>query len=136
MLLLADEDDRKVRNDVIEQIAVDVMVRYERGLGAECEDVSDPMLRKGLDLLSKRPNGEERFIEIKGRAREGSVELTENEWKQAANHRRKYYLYVVYHCAGQPQLYINNDPFGRLLATPKGGVIIGPQDIINNARND
>ncbi len=133
---MTDENDRKVRNDVIEQIAVDVVTRYETGLGAECEDVSNPMLRKGFDLLSKRPNGEERFIEIKGRAREGSVELTENEWKQAANHRQKYYLYVVYHCAGEPQLYINKDPFGRLLATPKGGVIIGSQDIINNARND
>lgn len=131
-----EEADQKTRNDVIEQIAVEYVLDYEQRLGAACTDVSDPLLRRGFDLLSQRPNGEERYIEVKGRALEGTVELTENEWKQAANHREKYYLYVVYHCAGQPQLYINKDPFGRLFARPKGGVSIAAPEIMRHARND
>ncbi|GAK56805.1 helicase domain-containing protein [Candidatus Vecturithrix granuli] len=131
-----DDADHKTRSDAIEKIAVDYVRDYETRLGAACKDVSDPMLRMGFDLLSKRPDGEERYIEVKGRALEGTVELTENEWKQAANQRGKYYLYVVYHCADHPQLYINRDPFGRLVAKPKGGVIIGAPEIMRNAQND
>jgi hypothetical protein len=32
--------------------------------------------------------------------------MTENEWRQAANHRDKYWLYTVYHCeTPTPQLH-------------------------------
>ena len=47
----------------------------------------------------------------------GSVELTANEWRQAANHRDRYWLYVVYHCdTDEPRLYPCRDPFGNLIA--------------------
>lgn len=41
----------------------------------------------GLDLLSKYPT-RQLSIEVKGRARIGNVELTEDEWVAACNLRR------------------------------------------------
>ena len=88
--------------------------------------------KKGFDLESRRPNGEVRYIEVKGRTGIASVELTANEWRQAANHRDRYWLYVVYHCDATPQLYRCRDPFGNLIAKPTGSVIVNASDIISN----
>jgi hypothetical protein len=78
----------------------------------------------GFDLLSRQPDGSERGVKVKGRAAVGDVELTENEWAKACNLRARYWLYVVYDCAS-PRLLRIRDPFKRLVATPKGGVVIG-----------
>jgi len=43
----------------------------------------------------------------------------------------------VYECASpRPHLHRVQDPFGRLLATPKGGVIVGEQEIVAAAEGD
>ena len=94
-------------------IAIRIAIEHERERGAEVEDVSNPQLKKGFDLESRHPNGEVRYIEVKGRTGIASVELTANEWLQAANHRDRYWLYVVYHCDATPQLYRCRDPFGK-----------------------
>ena len=47
----------------------------------------------GFDLLSVRPGGEWRAIEVKGRA--GVGEISENEWAKACNLRESYWLYAV-----------------------------------------
>ena len=89
-----------------EAVALRTAVEYERAHGAEVIDVSNPHLKKGFDLESKRPDGEVRYIEVKGRTGMASVELTQNEWRQAANHQDRYWLYVVYHCeTTHPQLH-------------------------------
>jgi len=41
----------------------------------------------GFDLLSIRPGGEKRAIEVKGRAGVGEVEVSANEWAKACNLR-------------------------------------------------
>jgi len=65
----------------------------------------------GFDLLSLRPDGE-RDIEVKGRARVGEIELSENEWARAATLRDRYWLYVVFDCAtDRPRLHVVRDPF-------------------------
>jgi len=93
--------------------------------------------RPGFDLLSQRPPKEERAIEVKGRAAIGDVELTDNEWAKACNLRGRYWLYVVYNCAGpNPRLLRVQDPFGKLLAKEKGGVIISEQEIFGAAEAD
>ena len=115
-----------------EAIAIKTVMEYEREHGAEIEDVSNPNLKKGFDLESRRPNGEVRYIEVKGRTGVASVELTANEWRQAANHQDRYWLYVVYHCESNPQLYRCRDPFGNLIAKAKGSVILNASDIISN----
>jgi len=129
-----DPADRKRHDKEIEQIAVRVAWGYEESCGATVEDVSDPKRAMGFDLLSHRPAGEERAIEVKGRRGIGDVELTENEWARAANLRDRYWLYVVYECASaNPRLLRVRDPFGTVMAKAKGGVVIGEQAIFEAA---
>ena len=117
-----------------EAIAIKTAMEYERKRGAEVKDVSDPSRKKGFDLQSRHPNGEVRYIEVKGRTGITSVELTANEWRQAANHHDRYWLYVVYHCdTEEPQLYRCQDPFGNLLAKATGSIRINAGDIIRNS---
>ncbi|UCC63636.1 MAG: DUF3883 domain-containing protein [Anaerolineae bacterium] len=59
-----------------------------------------------------------------------AVALTANGWAQAANHRDRYWLYVVYHCDTVPQLYRVPDPFRRLLARATGAVRINARDVM------
>jgi len=119
-----------------------VAVAYEETFGATVHDVSTPDGARaaglndwpGFDLLSERRDGERLAIEVKGRARRGEIELSENEWAKACNLRDGYWLYVVYRCASsRPQLHRVRDPFGALIARNKGGVIIDEQTIINAA---
>ena len=116
-----------------EAVALRTTIEYEREQGAAVEDVSNPHLKKGFDLQSRCPNGEVHYIEVKGRTGITSVELTANEWRQAANHRDRYWLYVVYHCDATPQLYRCRDPFGNLIAKAKGSVIINASDIMRES---
>jgi len=84
----------------------------------------------GFDLLSHRPTGERRAIEVKGRASTGDVEVTSNEWARAANLRDGYWLYAVYDCATpKPRLVRVQDPFGNLLAKAKGSVLISAAEV-------
>ena len=97
--------------------------------------IQEALLRKkGFDLESRHPTGEVRYIEVKGRAGITSVELTANEWRQAANHRDRYWLYVVYHCdTDEPRLYPCRDPFGTLIARATGSIRINAGDIMKNS---
>ena len=108
----------------VEAVAMEVTTAYEERFGAKVADVSRPALARragltdwpGFDLRSRRP-GEERAIEVKGRARTGSVEMQENEWARACNLRNSYWLYVVFDCAtSHPRLVRVRDPFAKLLA--------------------
>ena len=74
----------------------------------------------GFDILSKGPGNAARNIEVKGRARAGAVEVTDNEWAAACNQRNDYWLYVVFDCATpHPRLVRVRDPFGKLLANSR-----------------
>ena len=71
----------------------------------------------GFDLLSVASTGDRRAIEVKGRARAGDIELSENEWAKACNLRDGYWLYAVYDCATpRPRLVRVWSPFAKLLA--------------------
>ena len=136
----------KMRYDAnVEAIAVQKAWAFEEALGASVRDVSTPerALAAGLgewpgfDLLSHRPSGEELAIEVKGRASIGDVELSENEWIRACNHRERYWLYVVYDCAKSfPMLRRVRDPFGKLIVKTKERVVIDEQAIFAAAEED
>ena len=137
-----DPEDKKRYDKSVEAIAIAMALGYEDALGATVIDVSKPELARkagmidnpGFDLLSKRPNGEEIGIEVKGRANVGDVELHRNEWSQAINLGSKYWLYVVYDCATSfPRLLRVRDPFTNLYASPHGGVIIDESSIFSKA---
>lgn len=132
-----DPADRERHDKAIEQIAVRVAWGYEESLGAQVEDVSDPRRAMGFDLLSRRSPGVELAIEVKGRRGIGDIQLTENEWVKAANLRDQYWLYVVFDCAtASPRLLRVRDPFKRLIANTRGGVIIDEKEIFACAEED
>ena len=112
-----------------EAIAIKTAMEYEHDRGAEVKDVSNPSLKKGFDLQSRHPNGEVRYIEVKGRTGITSVELTANEWRQAANHRDRYWLYIVYYCDTEPRLYRCQNPFAKLVTKTTQSIVINATDI-------
>jgi len=135
-------EDRKHRDDAIEAIAMQHAIAHEEAQGASVKDVSKPHLARavglgeypGFDLFSKRQDGEDRAIEVKGRAGVGEIELTENEWARACNERRRYWIYAVFDCGTpRPRLFRVADPFGRLLAKAKGSIIIEARELIDAA---
>lgn len=137
-----DPEDRKRFDAEVEAIAMRVAMAHEEAAGALVRDVSKPRLARaaglsdnpGFDLLSHRPGEEPRGIEVKGRAGIGDVELTENEWAKACNERGRYWLYVVFECASlHPRLVRVQDPFMKLIAQAKGGVVISHRIILTNA---
>jgi len=86
----------------------------------------------GFDLLSVRPSGDKRGIEVKGRGATGDVELFSNEWAKACNMGPSYWLYVVYDCATpKPRRVRVRDPFNRLLAKAKGSILISAKQILS-----
>src|SRR5207253_7970005 len=125
-----------------EAIAVKVAWAHEVTAGALVQDVSTPPLavlaglaeHPGFDLLSERPGDGKRAIEVKGRAGVGDVELTENEWVQACNHRDRYWLYVAFDCATPTTRLVRaQDPFGKLIVKAKGSVVIYQSEIVKAA---
>lgn len=143
LVVPADDTGELERYDAgIEAIAVNLARAYEESLGATVTDVSTPELAcmaglseyPGFDLLSSRAPGETLCIEVKGRARIGEIELSENEWAKACNHRDGYWLYVVYDCAAaSPRLLRVQDPFGKLLVKVIGGVKISETEVFGAA---
>jgi hypothetical protein len=133
VLPLPPEDAEERRDVRAEEVAIAEVIRREEAEGSVVEDVSDPHLKAGFDLKVLRPDGAMRYIEVKGRGGRQAVEMTENEWAQAANHRDRYWLHVVYDCETVPALYRVPDPFGRLLAQQTGAVRIKASEIINAA---
>lgn len=136
------KEDRERYDADVEKIAMDWARAYEEGQGAEVIDVHTPELARragltdnpGFDLLARYPQGDprgERAIEVKGRARRGDIEVTDNEWARAANLQGSYWLYVVYDCAtNAPRPSRVRNPFVRLLARAKGSLLISPSQIM------
>ena len=112
----------------VERVAMEVAASFEESRGARVQDVSRPDLARraglpdwpGFDILSVGPGDAVRNIEVKGRARAGAVEISDNEWAAACNLRCDYWLYVVFDCAtSHPRLVRVRDPFGKLLASSR-----------------
>ena len=104
-----------VRDDEIERIAVQTAIQHEEARGCVVESVESE--NRGFDLISRRPHSEDpktfievRFIEVKGRAAVGSVALSSNEYRTAERIKHDYWLYVVFNCAGTPQLHTIQNP--------------------------
>jgi hypothetical protein len=86
------------------------------------------------DLFTHRKRLAHRALEAKSRTGIGGIELTENEWSRACNLRDRYWLYVVFECGTpNPRLLRVENPFMKLLANAKGGVIIREREIFSAA---
>ncbi len=137
-----DQADREQYDAKVEQRAMDVARAFEEAAGATVTDVHTPELAiaagltswPGFDLLAVYPNGERRGIEVKGRARSGSVELKANEWSSACNLRGGYWLHVVYDCVtAAPRLLRVQDPFGKLIAKART-LLVDEQQVLEVAQ--
>lgn len=101
------------RDDEVERIAMEVVLRYERGRGWTPYDVS----RDGehYDIRSESPAGEKRYIEVKGRAQSGAIMLTGPEINKLSQLGERAFLYIVTHCRGaRPRLRIIQNPMAQL----------------------
>jgi hypothetical protein len=115
VLPLPDEEagDGGMRSsEEIEHIAMDVAMAYEQQRNREPEDVSEEDL--GFDVRSHGPQGEVRRIEVKGRAGEGAVRLSPNEWLKAQQLGETFWLYIVVNCASEPRLWVMQNPAAKL----------------------
>ncbi|MEI6180062.1 MAG: DUF3883 domain-containing protein [Chloroflexales bacterium] len=96
-----------------------------------------------LVVPSSDPEDRERYdadveaLAVKGRAGVGEVELKENEWAKACNLGDRYWLYVVFNCATpSPQLVRVQNPFHKLIAREKGGVLISRRQVLEAAEQE
>lgn len=136
-----DPEDTKRHDSVIEKIAMRVAIAYEEANGAVVKDVHTPELARaaglgdypGFDLFSRRPDGSERAIEVKGRAQSGDIDISGNEWSSACNHRDKYWLYVAFDCnKAVPHLLRVNDPWDKLITNIRD-VLVREEEILRSA---
>jgi SNF2 family DNA or RNA helicase len=100
------------RSDLVEDAAMAFAIAYEEGREWRVEDVSAQS--PGYDLLSRGPEGEVRYIEVKGRAGVGAVELSGNEWLKAEQLGEAYWLYIVTDALTAPGIHVVQDPAHRL----------------------
>ena len=104
----------------VEEAAVKVAMEYERKYGREPVDVS---LDHHYDLESRCPDGDIRYIEVKGhKGFKIYAELTEKEFEAAEKLRDKYWLYIVVNLRETPKgidtsdakIYIFRDPISTM----------------------
>ncbi|MFW6097604.1 MAG: helicase-related protein [Chloroflexota bacterium] len=100
------------RSDEVEAAAMARAMAYETQRGWTVTDVHSE--NRGYDLVSRSPGGDVRYIEVKGRAGVGGVELSENEWLKAEQLGDDYWLYVVTNALESAELYLVQDPGHRL----------------------
>ncbi|MBE7503142.1 MAG: DUF3883 domain-containing protein [Verrucomicrobiales bacterium] len=140
-----DPEERKRHDREVEKIAMLKAIGFEEEHGRLVVDVSAPEKAvmqgleawPGFDLLSRNGKGGPNVIEVKGRAGVGEIEVSENEWAKACNLRERYWLYVVFNCAGaHPELHRIQDPFGKLIARAKGGVVLDAASILQTAERN
>ena len=104
-----------VRDEEIEQIAVQEAIRHETERGWVIESVEKD--NRGFDIISRKPHPHDdktfsdvKFIEVKGRAAVGEVALSDNEYKTAERLKNDYWLYVAFNCGTKPELHLIQDP--------------------------
>ena len=125
--VISDRKDEMVEDEELENVGIEIAMEYERRNGRKPEDVRKENL--GFDIRSVGPDGV-RYIEVKTRAGEGSVLLTQNEWFKAKRFKEKYWLYIVANAAKRPILYIINNPAENLKPVEKAEIrfVITPEE--------
>jgi superfamily II DNA or RNA helicase len=109
-------DDPKLvgmrRDEEVERIAVQVAMEHERTQGRKPVSVEEENC--GWDISSLAGGQVVRYIEVKGRAGDGDIAITENEWIKAQRFGKDYWLYIVTDCKAAPKLHMVQDPAGKL----------------------
>lgn len=101
-----------VSDEDIERIGMSIAMEYEKRYERTPEDVS--LMNLGYDIRSYDQKMNYRYIEVKTRAREGSIALTPNEWLMAQRLKDEYWLYIVINASTNPELYLIQNPASKL----------------------
>jgi len=107
-----------------EAIAIQVVKTYESQQGRKPVSVEEEQC--GWDITSLSGGQPARYIEVKGRAGDGAVGLSPNEWIKAQRFGMDYWLYIVTHCksaGSQPQLHMIQDAASKLSPTEEVSVV-------------
>ena len=105
------EEGRGGDNTTVEMAAMRVAMEYETAQGRTPRDVSKTGV--GCDIRSEGPDGEVRYIEVKGHTATGSITLYYTEWQLAHRMRGEFFIYEVNHALTEPELWITQDPVGK-----------------------
>ena len=105
------EEGRGGDNRTVEMAAMQVAMDYEHAQGRTPRDVSKTGV--GCDIRSEGPEGEVRYIEVKGHAATGGVTLYYTEKQLAHRMRKEFYIYEVDNALAEPELRITQDPVGK-----------------------
>ena len=100
------------RDDEVEKAAMFVAMEHELEQGRQPEDVSAD--NEGYDVRSTDANGMKRYIEVKGRAADGDIMLSQNEKNRLSQLDNSAWLYIVTHCKSEPQLFKIQNPGNSL----------------------
>lgn len=101
------------RDDEVEAIAMDVTKCFEKGRGWNPVDVSQD--GEHYDIRSEGPDGEKRFIEVKGRSQSGAIILTAPEVDKLKQLGDRAWLYIVTFCRSEkPKLRTIQNPLSFL----------------------
>ena len=98
-------------NTNVELAAMKVAMDHEVLYGRTPVDVSKRGV--GYDVRSEGPDGEVRYIEVKGHGATGDVVLYYTEWQMAHRMRKEFFIYEVNHALTEPELRIVRDPVGQ-----------------------
>jgi superfamily II DNA or RNA helicase len=119
----AETEDAMYRDEEIEEIGMEIVMRFEKEHEREPENVSKENL--GFDIRSREKDGKIRYIEVKARAGVGAVTLTQNEWFKAQRLGDDYYLYVVWNIGRDPnpRPYVIRNPAATLQVDQKVEIV-------------
>lgn len=111
------------RDDEVERVAMEASMAYERAASREPEDVSAEKV--GYDIRSRDGRECFRYIEVKGRAGDGDVQLTENEWTMARRLGSDCWLYVVTGARSleTAKVHAIHDPASKLSPEPQERIV-------------
>ena len=108
---VAEQGQRGGDNTAVETAAMQVAMEYERSQARAPVDVSKTGV--GYDVRSEGPDGEVRYIEVKGHSSTGDVTLYYTEWQMAHRMGEEFFIYEVDYALTDPQLRIVQDPVGN-----------------------
>ncbi len=100
------------RDDEVEVIAMRKALEWEAGQGRLARDVSTQ--NEGYDIVSENELGVKYYIEVKGRASDGHIMLSQNEKHRLSQLGKNAWLYIVTHCKTAPVLHRLQDPGNTL----------------------
>lgn len=95
----------------VELAAMEVAKAYETSQGRQWIDVHKQGV--GYDIRGEGPDGDVRYIEVKGHSHAGDVILYYTEWQTANRMREEFFIYLVENALSEPKLWIIQDPVGK-----------------------